>query len=95
MINRERMMQGSGAPPCGLDDRNDSGTVRITAHFWVGDWLYEVDYDKVGRADDRMRLVRVQGSERRCECPGRDDAEQSRRDRGVPHAAAPMSPVGR
>ena len=95
------MMQDSGTPPCGLDDRTDSGTVRITAHFWVGDWLYEVDYDyavdydNVARADGRMRLVRVQGSERRCACPGRDDAEESRRDRGLPHAAALMSPVGR
>lgn len=89
------MTQDRGTPPCGLGDRTDSGTVRITAHFWVGDWLYEVDYDKVARADGRMRLVRVQGSERRCACPGRDDAEDSRRDRGLPHAAALMSPVGR
>lgn len=95
MINHERTIQDTGTPPCGLGDRNDRETVRITAHFWVGDRLYEVDYDKVVPADGRMRLVRVQGSERRCACPGRDDAEESRRHRGLPHAAAPMSAVGR
>jgi hypothetical protein len=99
MINRERTIERNDAPPRGLADGGDAAIERITAHFWVGNWLYEVDYDMTARADGRKRFVRVQDSERRCDCPGRDDAEQNRRDHGLRHAAVgsvrPVSAVGR
>jgi hypothetical protein len=88
MIDRERTMKRIDGPPHPLVDGNDRKIGRMTAHFWVGDRLYEVSYDPVVRGDGGTGLVRVPDSERRCQCPGRDDAEQGRRagTRSVPRS---------
>lgn len=85
MTMREQFARRSDATP--RPRRLDGEPVRITAHFWVTDRLYEVDYERTVRPDGRTGLIRVQGSERRCRCPGRDDAEQERREHGAWQAA--------
>ena len=88
MIERQPLARPSQATPRGRRLGGRAGSaVRITAHFWVADRLYEVDYDRAARSDGRTRLMTVHGSERRCQCPGRDDAEQGRRERGMWSAA--------
>ena len=51
----------------------------VTAHFWVDDNLYEVDYDKAIAHNGWARLFRVYKSERRCQCPERAVLERQRR----------------
>ena len=91
MINPERITERSYTRPRRLPEPHGSST-RITAHFWVGDQRYEVDYDKAARADGAVALLRREGSERRCQCAGRDVAERRRRDRDWWRAADGYSP---
>jgi len=88
MIERQALARPRFTTPRGRRlGGSDGSAVRITAHFWVADRLYEVDYDRAARSDGRTRLTRGQGSERRCQCPGRNDAEEGRRERGMWYAA--------
>ncbi|PYO55899.1 MAG: hypothetical protein DMD83_17230 [Candidatus Rokuibacteriota bacterium] len=89
MIERQALARPRYTTPRGRRlGGSDGSAVRITAHFWVADRLYEVDYDRAARSDGRTRLIRVQGSERRCRCPARDDAEEGRRERGMWYVAS-------
>ncbi len=89
MIERQALARPRFTTPRGRRlGGSDGSAVRITAHFWVADRLYEVDYDRSARSDGRTRLIRVEGSERRCRCPGRHDAEEGRRERGMWHVAS-------
>jgi len=88
MIERQALARPRHTTPRGRRlGGSDGSAVRITAHFWVADRLYEVDYDRSAQSARRTGLIRVQGSERRCQCPGRDDAEEGRRERGRWYAA--------
>lgn len=47
----------------------------VTAHLWVNDHLYEVDYYKTNGRNGGAKFFKVYKSERRCGCPGREALE--------------------
>ena len=55
---------------------------RLTAHVWVSDRLYEVDYCKAAERNGRVTFTKVYKSERQCRCRDGEALEHQRQEAG-------------
>jgi len=52
----------------------------VTAHVWVNDRLYEVDYRKAAGRNGWATFTKVYKSERQCRCPDAEALEHQRQE---------------